>query len=204
MQTEKRDSPSYHRNIKPITEVFLRLFPKQASRILEVGSGSGQHSTSLSKHFPEHHFYPTELNPEDLPGIDAWAAELGCRNIADAQALDVAKPEWQLKPANGYDILFCLNVIHITPWEITERLFEGAAVVINKGGKVYLYGPFKIDGEHTSPSNAEFEEWLKAKDARFGVRNIQDVSRAAETSGFQLVGKHEMPANNFIMEFALI
>lgn len=203
MQTIKRDSPSYHRNINPIIDAFRQLFPAHAANVLEVGSGSGQHVASLAQEFPDCRFHPSEVLKEDLASIDAWVKEAACTNVAKAQNLDVMDCPWKLQPNTGYDLLYCLNVIHITPWALTEKLFEGAAGVLNQNAKVFLYGPFMRDGKHTSPSNVDFDAWLKAKDSRFGVRDLDEVSAVAGRHGFQCVKAHDMPANNFIVEFSL-
>ena len=68
-------------------------------------------------------------------------------------------------------------------------------------GKVFLYGPFLINGEHTSESNLSFDGWLKSQSEAFGVRSIEEVMHEAEKNGLELSARHEMPSNNFIMEF---
>ncbi len=203
MQTAKRDTPAFYRNIQPITETFKTLFPKGECNILEIGSGSGQHVAKLANEFPACRFFPTEQLPESLESIDAWVAEGGCKNVEKSQTLDVMQLPWMLKPQTKFDVVFCLNVIHIAPWELTPCLFEGASQSLKPGGKLFLYGPFKRNSIHTSPSNVEFDQWLKAKDERFGVRNLEDVSAVASDHGFHGVVAHDMPANNFIVEFTL-
>ena len=54
---------------------------------------------------------------------------------------------------------------------------RGAARVLPAGGVLYLYGPFRRGGAHTAPSNASFDEGLRARDPAWGVRDVDDVTR---------------------------
>lgn len=200
MNDPRRDSPSYHRNIEAITNKLHEVLPKQALRILEIGSGSGQHVARFSSEFPKVTFQPTDYEQENLASINAWAEGQG--NILSAQQLDVTQQNWLTKNIQKFDALLCFNVIHITPWEVTQSIFRNADKVMRDKCQIIFYGPFKIKGAQTSESNGDFEEWLKAKDILFGVRDIEDVNQAAQTYGFQLAESHPMPANNFINLFA--
>ena len=64
-----------------------------------------------------------------------------------------------------------------------------------------MYGPFKQGGEHTSPSNAAFDQQLKAQDARWGVRDLEAVIEVAKTRGFDCQAVIPMPANNLMVSF---
>ena len=203
MNNPRRDSPSYHRNIEPITSKLHELIPKDNIRILEIGSGSGQHVAYFSKEFPQATFLPTDYEEENLASINAWTH--GQENILPAQQLDAKKLNWfgdNMEQTEKFDVLLCFNVIHITPWEVTQSIFNGANKVMNEKCQILFYGPFRIKGKQTSESNADFEKWLKAKDMSFGVRDIDDVKREAKVHGFDLVQSHPMPGNNFINAFA--
>ncbi len=198
MQDPRKDAPSYHRNIEPIVAKLRGMLSTQASKVLEIGSGSGQHVTRFANEFPAITFQPTEYDVENLASINAWAMEKP--NILPAQQLDVMSDTWL--DEKQFDALLCFNVIHITPWEVTEAIFKGAAKHTCDASQVILYGPYRVDGKQTSKSNVQFEVWLKERDARFGVRDIDDVKKVAALHGFTLKGSHEMPANNFIQVFA--
>jgi hypothetical protein len=71
--------------------------------------------------------------------------------------------------------------------------------VLNCGALVCVYGPFKYGGEFTTPSNAQFDLWLKSNDPRSGVRNIETVLGLAEDAGLRLLEDNAMPANNQLL-----
>ncbi len=202
MNDIRRDAPSFHRNIEPITQKMHEILSKNSLHVLEIGSGSGQHTTRLSREFPHLNFQPTEYDVDNLPSINSWCE--GYHNVEPAVQLDVSKKQWFEDEATKFDILLCFNVIHITPWKITEAIFKGAKNVMSNECQLLFYGPFKIDGKQTSDSNGEFEKWLKGKDQGFGIRDISEVDTVAKNHGFKLKRRHPMPANNLICEFARV
>jgi hypothetical protein len=99
--------------------------------------------------------------------------------------------------------IFNANMIHISPWATTAGLMAGAGRILPAGGRLILYGPFMIDGEHTADSNREFDHWLKARDAGYGVRDMRDVITEARKNGLQHLVARPMPANNFMHLFEM-
>lgn len=77
----------------------------------------------------------------------------------------------------------------------------GAGRRLPSGGVLYLYGPFKQDGRHIAPSNADFDASLRAHDPAWGVRDLADVSNLARAHGLDLVERISMPANNLSLVF---
>lgn len=199
MHDPRRDSPSYHRNIEPITEKLHEVIGKSCCNILEIGSGSGQHVARFASEFANIQFQPTDYEEENLLSIDSWCENLG--NVYPSAKLDVTTEQWFKEPHQKFDALLCFNVIHITPWEITQSIFKGANKNLSAESQIIFYGPYKIDGKHTSESNAEFEQWLQEKNTSFGIHDIADVEKEAVSHGFKLQQMIVMPANNFIVEF---
>lgn len=196
----RRDTPSFHRNIEAITHVLGGIIQNKHAHVLEIASGSGQHVTHFGHAFPDMVFQPTEYDAASLPSIDAWSETT--RNVLSARRLDITDKHWFENEIPRFDVLFCANVIHITPFTVTQALFAGAARNLKKPtGKLLLYGPYKVDGTHTSEGNIEFDLWLKEKDKSFGIRDIGEVESVARRNGFVLAKSHAMPANNFIQEF---
>ena len=77
----------------------------------------------------------------------------------------------------------------------------GAGRLLGPGGRVMLYGPFARDGE-IAPSNARFSQDLKRRDARWGVRDLdQQIRPLAAAAGLRLHAVVEMPANNLSVIF---
>jgi SAM-dependent methyltransferase len=189
--------PSVQRNRDPILDVIRRVLP-ESGLVLEVASGSGAHAAWLAPRLPGVTWQPTDADADALPVIARWAAESGATNIRAPLRLDAAAADW---PVTAVDAMVCINMIHISPWQSTLGLLAGAGRLLPAGGVLYLYGPYRIDGEHTAPSNARFEEWLKGLDERFGVRDMGAVAAAAESEGLRLVERVAMPANNFSLIF---
>jgi cyclopropane fatty-acyl-phospholipid synthase-like methyltransferase len=191
-------SAAAERNKQPIAEQLLALLPPDA-RVLEIASGGGQHVVHFAAQMPGTRWQPTDLTPTELPAIAARTAAAGLSNIAAPRTLDVLAADWSLP--HDYDAILCINMIHISPWETTAALFAGAARHLHGDGLVVLYGPYREGGHHTAASNAAFETWLKAKDDRFGVRNLEDVEAVAATCGFTRFRLARLPSNNLLLAF---
>lgn len=200
MNQPRRDTPSYHRNIEPITQILHELIEQSCSHVLEIASGSGQHIARFASEFPKLQFQPTEYDRENLPSIDSWCENL--ENVAPSLRLDATQENWFEEEQPKFDLLLCFNVIHITPWEVTQALFKGADKNMAAESQILFYGPYKINRKHTSESNVEFENWLKEKDSSYGIRDLQEVKTIAQENGFILKQTISMPANNFMIEFA--
>jgi SAM-dependent methyltransferase len=126
----------------------------------------------------------------------------GLGNVAAPVVLDVLQTPWDVDA--DFDAVLCINMIHISPWETTPALFSGANRHLRGDGRglVVLYGPFREGGRHTAPSNEAFEQWLRDKDPRFAVRNLEDVEAVAHSNGFARIHLSRMPANNLLLAFA--
>ena len=182
-------SEACERNKGPILEILVTAFARR-SRVLEIGSGTGQHAVHFAQALPHLHWQPTDLDPAALASIAAWVQEAGLSNLRAPQPLDV-RAAW---PVDRADALFCANMVHISPWACTLGLLEGAARLLDAGAPLVLYGPYRRGGAHTGPSNAAFDESLRARDPAWGVRDLEAVVDHAR--GFALEEVVEMPANN--------
>lgn len=195
---ELNTSAAAERNKEPIGEQLRALLPR-SGRVLEIASGTGQHVEHFARLFPALDWQPTDRGADDLLQLDSRRQLAGLANVLPAARLDVLEDPW---PVSGpFEALVCINMIHISPWETTPALFAGAERITSATGQVVLYGPFREGGKHTAPSNEEFEQWLRAKDPRFGVRNLEDVEAVAGRHGFARVHLARMPANNLLVGF---
>lgn len=204
MNDPKLNSPSFHRNVQPIVNLLTHLLPDTPLTWLEIGSGSGQHVTRFAREFLQCEFQPTEIEPENIQSIDAWVQEATLKNVQPAKHLDVTAEDWPFNTNDYFDIISAFNVIHIAPPRVTGEIFRGAHKHGSEGCRLFFYGPFKMNGGHTSESNADFELWLKEKSPDFGIWDIDQVDLLAQNHGFECKHKHKMPANNFMMEFGRI
>ena len=197
-------APATERNRDHILKVFKDRLP-ETGHLLEVASGSGEHAAYLAPHFPNLKWQPTNYDDEHIVSTEAWRQHAAANNILPTLRLDAAAGNWPVedeKYTHGpFDAVFNANMIHISPWIVCEGLFAGAGRVLKPGAHMYLYGPYMINGEHTAPSNAQFDVWLKDKDPGFGVRDLADVCRVAEKNNIQWVESLIMPSNNFIQVF---
>ena len=195
---ELNTSAAAERNKEPIGEQLRALLPR-SGRVLEIASGTGQHVEHFARLFPALDWQPTDRGADDLLQLDSRRQVSGLANILPAVRLDVLEYPWPV--AGPFEAVVCINMIHISPWETTPALFAGAERVTASAGQVVLYGPFREGGKHTADSNEEFEQWLQAKDPRFGVRNLEDVEAIALRHGFERVHLARMPANNLLVGF---
>ncbi len=185
-------SPSAERNKGPIAEVLERVLPADGV-VLEVASGTGQHIVHFARAMPHLTWQPSERDEASLRSIAHWVAAAALPNIRAPLRLDVAEQPW---PVGSAVAVASINMIHIAPWSAAEALVRGAGAVVGPGGILFLYGPYRRNGRHTSPSNAVFDRQLRSQNPQWGVRNLEDVARCAQAHAFGAPETHEMPANN--------
>lgn len=193
----KRNAPAAERNADPILAVLRRALPERGL-VLEIASGTGQHAVHMARALPAIQWQPTDPDPSALASIAAWVAEAGLPNLRPPLALDVTAPVW---PVARADAIVCINMLHITPWTAAEALFAGAARTLPPGGLLYTYGPYRFHGQFTAPSNAAFDADLRARDPAWGVRDVDDLTTLATTTGLHLEQTVPMPANNHSLLF---
>ncbi len=193
MKDEKLFSEACERNKAPILAILRELFA-QPARILEIGTGTGQHAVHFGAALP-HVVWQTSDLPANHAGIQAWLDEAALPNVLAPINLDV-NGSW---PGQSYDGVFTANTLHIVSWDLAQKLVAGTGGLLNKGGRLVIYGPFNYRGAYASDSNARFDEWLKDRDARSGIRDFEAVVKCAETNGMRLQADHAMPANNRLL-----
>jgi SAM-dependent methyltransferase len=190
-------SPSAERNKAPIAALLKQLLPN-AGIVLEVSSGTGQHVVHFARELPYLTWQPSERDEQSLRSIADWRQAEALPNVRAPLRLDVSDQPW---PVSSAVAVVCLNMIHIAPWSAAEALLRGASVALSPGGIVFLYGPFRRDGRHTSPSNEAFDRQLKSQNPDWGVRDLEEVARLAASQDFGPPEVHEMPANNLSVIF---
>ena len=202
------DAPAFHRNHRPIGDVLRRHLTDAAGHLLEIGSGTGQHAAALAPLFPALTWWPTDMAPEHLESIAAWREVSGAGALMPPVPLDAASADWGLgqpgrPPGDAIVAILAINVIHIAPWAVAEGLLAGSGRCLQPGGRLFLYGPFARNGEHTAPSNAAFDTSLRSQNPDWGVRDLADVGALARIAGLRLEAVEPMPANNLTVVFAM-
>lgn len=189
--------PATTRNREPIRGALERVLPRSGT-VLEIASGSGEHTAYFAPRFPGLTWQPSDREPALLASIAAHAEASGAANIAPPIRLDVGVKPW---PVTAADAVIAINMIHIAPWQAGLDLLAGAAAILPAGGPLFLYGAFKRGGRHTAPSNAAFDRSLRAQDPAWGLRDLDAVEAAAAAEGFRLDAVIDMPANNLAVVF---
>jgi hypothetical protein len=197
MSDDRRSAPHVARNAGPIAEVLKEVLPARGL-VLELASGTGEHSLHFAREFPTLLWQPSDAEPAALRSIEAWRADSGLFNLLPAISLDVRAAEW---PVAAADAILAINMVHISHWAATQGLMRGAGRLLTAGAPLYLYGPFRQAGVDTAPSNAAFDESLKARDCEWGLRDVGDIAAEAERNGFNLALVAPMPANNLSLVF---
>jgi cyclopropane fatty-acyl-phospholipid synthase-like methyltransferase len=190
--SDKPHSAACERNREPIL-ALLRTFFDDRRRVLEVGSGTGQHAVHFAAAMPQLTWQSSD-RAEYLPGIRAWLEDASLANTPAPLLLDVAADHW---PGGRFDAVFSANTLHIMGWREVEAFFAALRGATTDDAKLAIYGPFNYDGAFTSESNAEFDQWLKRERApHMGIRDAAAVDALAHAAGFVLVEDAAMPANN--------
>lgn len=189
-----RHFPATARNRDAIADI-LKLHLPENGTVLEIGSGSGEHCIYFSRLFPNLVWQPSDPDPLNLDSIQAWidAERPDAENIRAPLAINASDV---ILPIDAADAVFCANVIHISPWDATQGLMRNAGKLLPPGGLVFLYGPYRIGGTHTAPSNEAFDQSLRSQNETWGVRDLEDVCAEGEKNGVIFVERIEMPANN--------
>jgi hypothetical protein len=193
----KQQWPAPERNKQPILELLQRVLPSAGS-LLEVSSGSGQHAAFFAAALPALDFQPSDLDDSNLQSIRAWVQEAALPNLRPPLTLDVCSADWGVAPL---DAIFNANMVHIAPIECCHGLMAGAGRHLRAGGVLVVYGPFRVGGAHTSESNERFDLDLRARDARWGVRDVELLQALGEAAGLGFEERVAMPANNQCLVF---
>lgn len=217
-RSRKLNYPAAQRNSEPILNVLRTVLDdKQPGlKLLEISSGSGQHTAYFAPHFPNITFQPSEYEANLLDSIQCWKDDTQTGNICSPMQIDVMLPHtnWGKNPSlsgpylNGQqntdfremgkqlDYILNINMIHISPFECTEGLFRNSASLLKTNGALITYGPYGVDGKITPQSNVDFDSSLRRQDRRWGVRDLTMLSGFCRQFGFELERCVDMPANN--------
>lgn len=215
----KQDSPSAQRNKEPIwqflsSEVLSYPGNYEAYQVLEVATGAGVHTDYFAPKLAETltnktcTWYPSDPTQGSLDSIQCYIKDnnLGhivkppCTLTLNENGIAEKETATLLDGIGNIDLMICINMIHISPWEATIGLMKEASKRLSDAGFLYCYGPYREDGTAVE-SNIKFEGWLKSKDPGYGLRDLEKVSSVAEEYGLKLVKRVEMPANNLSLVF---
>lgn len=200
----KQYAPATQRNREPILDVLKQVLPPEGT-VLELASGTGEHAVFFAPRLQPRKWQPSDPNPMLRDSIAAWSQQLPSDNLYSPLEIDVRSPVWEVenKELNIVPItaIVNINMIHISPWAACLGLMAGANRILPPCGILYMYGPYKINGKHTAPSNAGFDESLRAQNPQWGVRDLDEVIASASTQDLIFLKTYQMPANNLSVVF---
>ncbi len=186
------------RNVTPILEILKNEFGS-ASRVLEIGSGTGQHAVAFAAAMDHLHWQTSDLD-ENHAGIRAWIDGSGIKNIAPPLSMDVREASVD---QGAYDAAFSANTAHIMGIDAVGKMFSLVAEALRPGGVFCLYGPFRQGGEFNAQSNADFDANLRQRDSVMGIRDIEKLDEFALAAGLQRVRFYAVPSNNNVAVWIL-
>jgi SAM-dependent methyltransferase len=190
-------SPACERNREPILQILSSLLARKPGRLLEIGSGTGQHAVYFAPHFPQTEWVVSDVRAHH-EGIVQWLRESNCPNLVGPLELEIGKDS--LGRA-AYDFVYISNVLHIMSFNLVQVLIAELGQALRPSGQVIIYGPFNYNGKFTSDSNREFDRQLKERDALSGIRDFEEIVRLMELASLFLENDHAMPANNRLLVF---
>ncbi len=212
MSDRRQYAPATERNQEPILAVLQKILPPTGT-ILEIASGTGQHSIYFAPRLYPRQWLPSEPNAELRLSIAAWQEANKCENLYPPIDLDVCENPWSIErdelpdgitaqnlATDPITAIVNINMIHISPWQACLGLMAGANRLLPAGGILYLYGPFK-GKEQTAPSNLAFDRSLRSSNPAWGVRELDQVISVAANHDLKLLEVVEMPANNLSVIF---
>jgi hypothetical protein len=193
-------SAAAERNKQAILEILRQVLPAQGSA-LEIASGTGQHVACFAAGLPHWTWQPTDYQASALPVIAARIAQQKLANVRAPRQLDVTNARWfaDAEPAPRFDLIFCANMLHISPWATCAGLMQGSARHLSTDGVLITYGPYLEDEFATANSNLEFDRSLRAQNPAWGIRRRLEVEAQAAKAGRHLSARHAMPANNLLL-----
>ena len=191
-------SQACENNKAPILTHLKNAF-KHSQRILEIGSGTGQHALYFAEHLPHLSWQTSDLSINH-PSIIERITTSGLTNLLLPINLDLNET-WPIAHNSPFDGIFTANTLHIVSWPLVEAFFRGVDTHLSLGGILSIYGPFNYQGKFTSDSNANFDLWLKERDKQSGIRDIESILMLAKSAGLTLENDHAMPANYRLLTF---
>lgn len=189
-------APAAERNAEPLIEQLSRLLDRD-SRVFEIGSGSGQHAVCFT-HALEGVVWQASEVFEGLAALQHNLSDFIGERLLNPVELNVRSASHWSNPA-PCNTVFSANTLHIISWPAVEDLFAGVAQLLPEGGRLITYGPYRYNGEYTSASNADFDDWLQARDPDSGIRDVTALRSLAAAYDLKLKKDITMPANNQLL-----
>lgn len=190
---DKLFAPSAERNLPIITALLCDVAPS-CGRALEIASGTGQHITALAAALPNLNWFPSEIAPDRIASITAYAANAQLSNLHPPTLLDATKLGWAAHH-DPYNLIHLSNLLHLISTPAALTILQEAALALAPLGTLTLYGPFMRAGVLTSVGDAKFDAELRAADPAIGYKDDTWINEVLTSAGLSLTVR-DMPANN--------
>lgn len=195
-------SPAALRNRKPLLEALKSRLPT-SGRVLEVAAGALTHALALSAAHDQLTWQPSEVDERILARANDYLSALAAleqlpSNLLPPVYLDVCQPPWPIATVSA---IYTANLLHISPPAASSGLFRGAGQHLVAGGKLFIYGPFKVAGRFTSDGDASFDVSLRDRNPAWGIRDLEPLIDEAREAQLELEERLAMPANNWLLTF---
>lgn len=191
-----------YRDRDAILEILSTLFPKDKAHVLEFASANGMHLLYFAPHFGHLQFHPSDMSNEVLPHIERLTKASGVGNVRKPRRLDFAQPHTWPGGDEKFHAVFCINISQVVPVSIADGMMRCVSKILADDGFLFIYGPFTINGYHTTPSNEEFDRAPCSTDmSAWGLKDLADLNWAAEGHGMRLDRWINIPADNFALVY---
>ncbi|MDA9008914.1 class I SAM-dependent methyltransferase [Alphaproteobacteria bacterium] len=197
---DRKEAPAVARNKEPISDALTHRL-KPHGMALEIASGTGEHVCHFASLFREWSWQPSEPMDGLRKSVSAWVDHCGLKNVEQPLDLNLLDQNWDTDLKQEFDLIFNANMVHISPWEVSENLFSGAGRVLVPGGQLCLYGPFFENEINAADSNLRFDASLKSREPSWGIRSREKLEELAVNAGLELKDRIEMPSNNLMLWF---
>ena len=187
-------------NKNAILEVLKKELSSNVT-VLEIGSGTGQHAATFCSCLPTIDWIPSDLNSESFESIASWKKVVSAENMEPPRLIDAASPNWNIGNVNRISAIVAINVIHISSFDVTLGILNGANKYLDKGGVLYFYGPFFQNNVEPTESNKVFDQYLRNQNEYWGIRTLDEIEVLAKDRGLHLDKTIEMPKNNLSVIF---
>lgn len=185
-------SAAADRNAEPILEILRHEF-RDISKVLEIGSGTGQHATRFAAELDYLQWQTSDLEV-NLDGIRSCVADAGLENVHAPIFLDVMTAD----VPELYDAVYSSNTAHIMSLEAVAKMFRFVSLTLRPGGVFCLYGPFRRFGRFNSESNARFDSSLRCRDPLMGIRDLEALDELAAEHAMRRSNLYAVPSNNLV------
>lgn len=198
-------APAAERNKDHILNALKMLGQQDWSgRALEIASGTGQHVCHFASYFKQLTWQPSDYDKGTLNVIrNNISFNSHLPNILDPVQIDVTQAceEWPISMEPKFQLVICINMIHISPWQCTLGLLRNSSKIIASNGYLVTYGPYSVNGVLTPESNIAFNDNLRHRNPEWGIRDVNDIANEAKKVNLHLIKTIDMPANNKTLIF---